>query len=156
GLEHPPEAWADLTNPQLLGEVAVCDPTKSGSIAKAFENLIQQQMQIRLHALQRETGNLSPPELEARAVREGWDEVRRIMRLIGANARYFTDSSQKPPMNVAQGNSVAGMCIDFYGRYQAETVTRRDASGWLVYVTPRGRTVSSVDPIGVLRGAPHR
>lgn len=156
GLEHPPEAWADLTNPQLLGEVAVCDPTKSGSIAKAFENLIQQQMQIRLHALQREPGNLSPAELEARAVREGWDEGMRIMRLIGANARYFTDSSQKPPIDVAQGNSAAGICIDFYGRYQAEAVTRRDASGRLVYVTPRGGTVSSVDPIGVLRGAPHR
>jgi hypothetical protein len=140
----------------LLGEVAVCDPTKSGSIAKAFENLIQQQMQIRLHALQREPGGLPQTELEARAVREGWDEGMRIMRLIGANARYFTDSSQKPPIDVAQGNSAAGICIDFYGRYQAEAVTRRDASGRLVYVTPRGGTVSSVDPIGVLRGAPHR
>lgn len=154
-LEHPPEAWADLTNPRLLGEVAVCDPTKSGSIAKAFENLIQQQMQIRLHALQREQADLPAAALEARAVREGWDEGMRIMRLIGANARYFTDSSQKPPIDVAQGNSAAGICIDFYGRYQAEAVTRRDASGRLVYVTPRGGTVSSVDPIGVLRGAPN-
>jgi hypothetical protein len=95
-------------------------------------------------------------EIEDRAVRDGWDEGMRILRLIGANARYFTDSSQKPPIDVSQGNSAAGICIDFYGRYQAEAVKRRDDSGRLVYVTPRGGTVSSVDPIGLLRGAPHR
>ena len=47
------------------------------------------------------------------------------------------------------------MCIDFYGRYQAEAVKRRDDSARLVYVTPQGGTVSSVDPIGLLRGAPN-
>ncbi|MFI5357193.1 MAG: hypothetical protein ACHQ4G_07650 [Opitutales bacterium] len=80
----------------------------------------------------------------------------RIIRLIGANARYFTDSSQKPPIDVAQGNAAAGICIDFYGRYEAEAVQRRGDTSRLIFVTPRGGTVSSVDPIGVLRGAPHR
>lgn len=156
GLEKPPVQWRDLTDPKLIGEVALCDPTKSGSIAKAFENLIQQQMQIRLRALSAQGGGRSREELEAQAVREGWDEGMRILRLLGANARYFTDSSQKPPIDVSQGNSAAGICIDFYGRYQAEAVRRRNDSGRLVYVTPRGGTVSSVDPIGILRGAPNR
>ncbi|MEZ5415007.1 MAG: ABC transporter substrate-binding protein [Opitutaceae bacterium] len=156
GLEHPPVAWRDLTDPRLLGEVALCDPTKSGSIAKAFENLIQQQMQIRLHALLAANGGVKTSELESRAIREGWDEGMRILQLMGANARYFTDSSQKPPIDVSQGNSAAGVCIDFYGRYQAEAVSRRDGSGRLTYVTPRGGTVSSVDPIGLLRGAQNR
>ncbi|MCF7689041.1 MAG: extracellular solute-binding protein, partial [Cephaloticoccus sp.] len=155
GLADPPTTWRDLTNPKLIGEVALCDPTKSGSIAKAFENLIQQQMQIRLRALLAANDGGQTKSLEAQAVREGWDEGMRMLRLLGANARYFTDSSQKPPIDVSQGNSAAGICIDFYGRYQAEAVTRRDdsESGRLVYVTPRGGTVSSVDPIGLLRGA---
>lgn len=156
GMEEPSETWRDLTDPRLIGEVALCDPTKSGSIAKAFENLIQQQMQIRLHALVEANGGEKTPEILARAIREGWDEGMRILQLMGANARYFTDSSQKPPIDVSQGNAAAGVCIDFYGRYQAEAVTRRDDSGRLAYVTPRGGTVSSVDPIGLLRGAPNR
>ncbi|MFZ9683142.1 MAG: ABC transporter substrate-binding protein, partial [Cephaloticoccus sp.] len=156
GLEAPPTSWRELTNPRLIGEVALCDPTKSGSIAKAFENLIQQQMQVRLHALVQANGGERTDAVVAQAVREGWDEGMRILQLMGANARYFTDSSQKPPIDVSQGNSAAGVCIDFYGRYQAEAVTRRDGSGRLVYVTPRGGTVSSVDPIGLLRGAPNR
>jgi iron(III) transport system substrate-binding protein len=152
-LDAPPTEWRDLTDPKLIGEVALCDPTKSGSIAKAFENLIQQQMQIRLRNLSAESKGMDSKQIEAQAVREGWDEGMRILRLMGANARYFTDSSQKPPIDVSQGNSAAGVCIDFYGRYQAEAVKRRDDSGRLVYVTPRGGTVSSVDPIGMLRGA---
>jgi ABC-type Fe3+ transport system substrate-binding protein len=156
GISPAPATWRDLTDPKLLGEVALCDPTKSGSIAKAFENLIQQQMQHSLHRLKAANGGVETKAIVDRAVREGWDEGMRILRLIGANARYFTDSSQKPPIDVSQGNSAAGICIDFYGRYQAEAVKRRDDSGRLVYVTPRGGAVSSVDPIGLLRGAPHR
>ena len=46
--------------------------------------------------------------------------------MLAANARYFTDSSQKPPIDVAQGDCAAGICIDFYGRAQAEAVTIDD------------------------------
>ena len=154
-IERAPKHWIDLTNPKFIGEIALCDPTKSGSITKAFENLIQQQMQVRLKALIRKNDGVSSDDIEAQAVREGWIDGMRILRLLGANARYFTDSSQKPPIDVSQGNSAAGICIDFYGRYQAEAVKRRNNSGRLVYVTPQGGSVSSVDPIGILRGAPH-
>lgn len=153
GVTEPPQAWADLTNPRLIGEIALADPSKSSSIAKAFENLIQQQMLRRVTAL-RTAGKLTK-ESEQEAVREGWLAGMRILQLIGANARYFTDSSQKPPIDVSQGNSAVGVCIDFYGRYQAEAVRRRDDSARLEFVTPRGGTVNSVDPIGLLRGAPH-
>jgi len=158
GVEQSPDQWADLCDPRLFREVALCDPTKSGSIAKAFENLIQQQMQARLAELRRasEEAGLSAKELEACAVREGWEAGLRIIQLMGANARYFTDSAQKPPIDVSQGDSAVGICIDFYGRYQAEATTRRDNTGRLVYVSPRGGSVSSADPIGLLRGAPHR
>ncbi|MFI5357194.1 MAG: ABC transporter substrate-binding protein [Opitutales bacterium] len=71
GFTAPIATWRDLTDPRLVGEVALCDPTKSGSMATAFENLLQQQMQIRLQALRRVQGGTITPELEARAVREG-------------------------------------------------------------------------------------
>lgn len=154
GVTPAPAQWSDLTDPRLFGEVALCDPTKSASIAKAFENLLQQQMQQRLHALEARIAD--PQAREAQAVREGWLAGLRLLQLMGANARYFTDSSQKPPIDVAQGNSAVGVCIDFYGRYQAEAVTRRDGSARLEFVVPHGGTVNSVDPIGIMRGAPHR
>lgn len=152
GVAHPPRQWADLADPRYAGEVALADPTKSSSMAKAFENVIQQQMQEAI--VRRGTG------AEAAAVREGWESGLQLIQRIGANARYFTDSAQKIPIDVAQGDCAAGICIDFYGRAQAEATTLRatadGTAGRLGFVTPRGGTVSSVDPIALLRGAPHR
>src|SRR4051812_24629466 len=150
GIEGEPSRWEDLADPRLSGEIGLADPTKSGSVAKAFENIIQQQMQRRLNAA---GGGVAD---ERRAVREGWIDGLRMIQLIGANARYFTDSSQKPPIDVAAGNCAAGLCIDFYGRQQQESVRRRDVSERVGYVSPPGGSVASVDPIALLRGAPHR
>ncbi len=143
----PPREWNDLADPRYARALALSDPTKSSSMAKAFENIIQQQMQRRLAAV----GAAN----EAQAVREGWEAGMKLIQLLAANARYFTDSSQKPPIDVAQGDCAAGICIDFYGRAEAEAVGRRGATR-LEFVTARGGTVNSVDPIAVLRGAPHR
>ncbi len=151
-----PSHWSDLTNPRLQGEIALADPTKSSSIAKAFENVIQQQMQTKLSELRRDNPAQDPKAAETQAIREGWIAGLRLMQLISANSRYFTDSSQKPPIDVAQGNAAAGICIDFYGRQQDEAVRRRSGATRLKYVSPPGGTVSSVDPIGLLRGAPNR
>jgi ABC-type Fe3+ transport system substrate-binding protein len=152
GIEREPTRWRDLADPRLIGELALADPTKSSSIAKAFEMVLQQEMQIRLREL-REAG-VRAAEAEERAVREGWIRGFQLLQLMGANARYFTDSSQKPPIDISQGDSAAGMCIDFYGRYQAEAVRRRDDSARLEYVTPTAGSVFNVDPIATLRGAP--
>lgn len=156
GFDEPPRQWEDLADPRLIGEVALADPTKSGSIAKAFENVIQEQMQRRLLALQAAEPAGDAAGIERRAVREGWEAGIRLIQLIGANSRYFTDSSQKPPIDVAAGNCAVGMCIDFYGRQQEEAVRRRSGGEHLGYVSPKGGTVSSVDPIALMRGAPNR
>lgn len=156
GVKEEPAQWNDLVDGRYYGEVALCDPTKSGSIAKAFENVIQQRMQQRLKALQAAEPGADAKALEARAVREGWEQGLQLLQLIGANSRYFTDTSQKPPIDVSVGNCAAGMCIDFYGRAQAEAAMRRSGIERLGYVSPAGGTVSSVDPIGLLRGAPNR
>ncbi|WP_225919198.1 ABC transporter substrate-binding protein [Actomonas aquatica] len=152
GIEQAPTQWSDLQDPRLMGTVALTDPTKSGSIAKAFENVIQQQMQQRLYALEGTPG-LSAEEAETQAVHAGWTDGLQLLQLAAANARYFTDTSQKPPIDVATGNCAVGMCIDFYGRQQAEAVRRRGDSVRVDYVSPPGGSVSSVDPVGILRGA---
>ncbi len=156
GIEHEPQQWADLQDPRLMGEVALCDPTKSGSIAKAFENVVQQQMQRRLNALAAENPNEDVKTREAKAVHEGWLAGLRLLQIVGANARYFTDTSQKPPIDVAAGNCAVGMCIDFYGRQQEEAVKRRGFSGRIGYSSPAGGSVSSVDPVALLRGAKNK
>jgi ABC-type Fe3+ transport system substrate-binding protein len=156
GVSEELRQWEDLANPRLIGEIALSDPTKSSSIAKAFENIIQQQMQKRLLALRAANPDGEPAQIEKQAVREGWIAGMRLMQLIGANSRYFTDTSQKPPIDVAQGNSAAGICIDFYGRQQDEAVLRRAEKQRLAFVAPEGGTVNSVDPIALFRGAAHR
>ncbi|MDR0901645.1 MAG: iron ABC transporter substrate-binding protein, partial [Opitutaceae bacterium] len=45
---------------------------------------------------------------------------------------------------------------DFFGRQQQEAVARRAGSPRVVFTVPRGGSVGSVDPIALLRGAPHR
>ncbi len=157
GIPSPPARWDDLKDPRLVGEIGLADPTKSSSIAKAFENLIQQKIQKRLALLRQANGGLTTKDLEAQAVREGWGTGLQLIQLIGANARYFTDSSQKPPIDVSQGDCAAGIAIDFYGRAQAE-VTEERGTGRprLVFVAPHGGSVASVDPIALLRGTKNR
>jgi ABC-type glycerol-3-phosphate transport system substrate-binding protein len=128
-------------------------------MGKAFENVIQQQMQARWLALMVAADHISSldeKEAETRAVHEGWIAGLQCIQLISANARYFTDSSQQVPIDVADGNCAAGMCIDFYGRQQAEAERRRGGSDRLAFIAPADGTVCSVDPIALLRGARHR
>jgi len=155
GLPHPPAQWDDLTNPKYIGELALADPTKSGSMARAFEYVIQQKIQQRMAELRKAAGGKTSEALVGQAVREGWVSGLRVIQLIGANGRYFTDSSQKPPIDVSQGDCAAGISIDFYGRAQAEITDQRgDGHSRLGFVVPQGGSVSSVDPIALLRGAP--
>lgn len=159
GVETAPRQWEDLADPRLVSEVAVADPTKSGSIAKAFENVVQQQMQKRVTsrvANARFSTEEARKAAEAAAISDGWTDGLRLLQRIGANARYFTDSAQKVPIDVAAGDCAVGMGIDFFGRQQQEAVRRRGARDRLDYIAPEGGAVSSVDPVGLLRGAPNR
>ncbi|MDX2080993.1 MAG: extracellular solute-binding protein [Terrimicrobiaceae bacterium] len=147
GVEEIPSSWRDLTNPRFFKQVALADPTKSGSAAKAFEMVIQQQMQ----ELVRETGSDDPAVLAL-----GWARGLQIIQQASANARYFTDAAGKVPMDVSLGDAAIGMCIDFYGRFQSEAVRVGDEPSRLQYFTPAGGSSVGVDPIGLLRGAPNR
>jgi len=153
GIDAPPQHWWDLEDPRLFGEVAVCDPTKSGSITQAFEMIIQQQIQIQLDQFQ--SSGLTSAEAEPLAVRAGWESGLRLIRRISGNARYFTDSSMKPSIDVSLGQAAVGMTIDFYGKFQVESIDTRAASRRLGFVTPKGGSTISADPISLLRGAPN-
>jgi iron(III) transport system substrate-binding protein len=141
-----PTVWDDLGDPRYAGSIALADPTKSGSVARSFELLIQDQMQRAL---------TNQPRDRAAALAAGWDNGLRLIQRMAANARYFTDSSSKIPLDVGQGNAAAGMCIDFYGRSYATDLRTRDGSPRVVWIAPTGGTTLSADPIGVLKGAPH-
>jgi iron(III) transport system substrate-binding protein len=142
-----PTRWADLTDPKLRGQLALADPTKSGSVARTFELIIQAEMQRSLAAPERQ----ALPETQRLAL--GWRDGLRLVQRLAANARYFSDSSTKVPLDVADGNAAAGMCVDYYGAAFAHQVNRPGATR-LIWTAPAAGTTVSGDPIAVLRGAP--
>jgi len=154
GIEEPPSQWSDLADPRLLAEIALADPSKSGSMNKAFEMIVQEQMLDKVN--EQMSLGLSAEEAEEVGVPMGWASGMSWIQLIAANARYFTDSATKPPTDVSQGDSAAGMAIDFYGRFQAEIVSMRGGGNRIRYLTPQGASTLSADPIAILRGAPNR
>lgn len=139
----PPRRWEDLGNPVYAGYVALADPTKSGSVTRMFEMMIQEQMKKVI----KEQGDSDA------AKAEGWKRGINLLQAMAANARYFTDAASKIPHDVAQGDAVAGTCIDFYGRSYEEKLGKRGPSR-LLWTPPLGGTSISVDPIAVFRGAP--
>jgi iron(III) transport system substrate-binding protein len=141
-----PTAWNDLGNPGYAGALALADPTKSGSVARTFELIVQGEIQRAIAA----------PGVDRReAINAGWSSGLQLIQRMAANARYFTDSAPKIPQDVGQGNAAAGMCIDFYGRSYAQDLTSADGSPRLIWIAPHGGTTLSSDPIAVLKGAPH-
>lgn len=126
-----PTSFTDLTDPRLMGLVALADPRQSGSITTTFDSILNAY---------------------------GWDEGWRILREMAANTRYFTSAATKPPLDVAAGEAMVGLAIDFYGRTQAQAVTPPGAapeSSRVGYVDPVGAVYIDADPISMLRGGPN-
>ena len=146
GMPGGPRKWEALADPRLQGQIALADPTKSGSTTKAFEMLIQE----RIQRLINEKGLT-----EQEAVRKGWNDSMQLILKISANSRYFTDSAAKVPRDVAQGDAAAGMCIDFYGRTFNEIYLNDMGESHVHFVMPRAGSSISADPIGMMRGAPN-
>lgn len=142
----PPAAWQDLGDPRYAGTLALADPTKSGSVARTFELLVQGEIQRAI---------AKPGADRDEAIAAGWSAGLQLIQRMAANSRYFTDSASKIPHDVGQGNSAAGMCIDFYGRSYASELTTTGGQPRVVWIAPQGGTTLSADPIAVLKGAPH-
>lgn len=172
GIGEPPKTWRDLASPKFFGQVGVADPTKSGSVSKAYEMIVQQQMAeyiAKLGYTDEEISAFSKRGFSPRwkpvdekdtkyfeDVSAAWVHGMNLVRLIGANSKYFTDAAGKVPVDVGMGAIAAGIAIDFYGRFQAEYTRTVDGEMHMEYATPKGGSCVSADPISLLRGAPHR
>lgn len=130
GLKDP-TSFVDLTNPKLQSMVALADPRQSGSISTAFDAILSNY---------------------------GWEKGWRMLREMCANARYFTNSSTKPPIDISLGEGAMGLAIDFYGRSQAQAIAKPGEDPEHVrvgYVDPKGTASIDADPISILRGGPN-
>jgi iron(III) transport system substrate-binding protein len=147
GISRAPTRWSDLADPRLAGHVALADPSKSGSANKAFEMIVQQGMS---QAVERAGAPAPESPAEAAALAEGFDDGLRLVRQIGGVSRYFSDQAGKVTQDVQSGSAAAGMCIDFYGRFE------NDLPGGerLRFALPEGGSSMGSDPIALLRGAP--
>ncbi|KAA0216970.1 MAG: extracellular solute-binding protein [Leptolyngbya sp. PLA3] len=117
-----PDSFEDLTQFGYFGQIALADPRQSGSITTTFDSILGYY---------------------------GWEKGWRILREMCANARSFSNASTKPPTDVSQGEAVAGLAIDFYGRGQAQAVGG-DRVG---YAEPTGAVYVDADPASILNGA---
>tara|TARA_B100000959_G_scaffold262294_1_gene300580 strand:- start:200 stop:1906 length:1707 start_codon:yes stop_codon:yes gene_type:complete len=126
GLDVP-DSWTDLADPRLGSAVSMVNPAQSGSVTTAFETILK---------------------------RLGWTPGWRILRRAAANARTFSASSLRGPTDVAAGDAAMGVCIDFFGRYQQQTLADHGAAGRLIYVDPPGETTLDPDPISMLANPP--
>lgn len=130
GMDTPTK-FQDLTDRRLMRMVALADPRQSGSITTTFDSILNVY---------------------------GWEKGWRILREMSANTRYFTSAATKPPLDVAAGEAMAGLAIDFYGRTQAQAVTPPGAppeTSRVGYIDPVGATYIDADPISILRGGPN-
>ncbi|MBQ9088485.1 MAG: extracellular solute-binding protein [Lentisphaeria bacterium] len=135
----PPERWKDIGEARFFRQVIVADPSKSGSANKCFEIILQQCM------------------AEAGEPVKGWFNGINLLKRIFANARTITDSASKVVRDVGIGEGAVGTAIDTYGFTEVEWSEKIfDGKSRVVYVTPKGGTAVSSDPVQILRGAPNR
>lgn len=126
-----PRSFEDLCHPRLIGWVALSDPRQSGSVTTTYNSILDN---------------------------EGWEEGWRLLREMSGNARYFTNSSTKPPIDVSQGEAAMGVAIDFYGRSQAQSVMRAGetaATARVGFTDPAGEVFIDADPVSIIRGGPN-
>ncbi len=165
GIGEAPRTSYDLTPPKYSKHIGLADTTQSGSIAKAFEMIIHQVMADELVKMGYTEADFAaydnPAYTEGREkfladLSDAWAEGMNLVRLIGANAKYFTDSAGGVPIDVSTGALAAGVAIDFFGRFQAEFSKTPDGKTHMDYATPKGGSCVSADPVSIMRGAPNR
>jgi ABC-type Fe3+ transport system substrate-binding protein len=124
-----PSTWADLGNPKLENRIELADPRESGSAHTAYEVILQT---------------------------NGWDKGWQVLQSMAANSRRFVKSSSGLLADVSSGEAVMAPAIDFYGRKTVAKAGNDDKGApKLLYVEPKGQSVVTPDPIGLMKDAPH-
>lgn len=155
GITEPPASWEDLTDPRYFGKIALADPSKSNSMTKAFEMILQQKMQQHITENPIPAPGEGPEQHRERILNQGWKNGMSLIQKITANTRYFSDSSTKIPLDVASGEAAVGICVDYYGRTYNSKYTKPDGSSRVQFIVPKNASTINVDPIAVLKNAPH-
>ncbi len=123
-----PRSWEHLTDARYVGWLGLADPRASGSVLTTFESIMNEY---------------------------GWERGWRTLRAMGANARYFANSSPKVPLDVGSGDAAAGLAIDYYGRYESQALMKpgeTPETARVGYIDPPGEVFIDTDPITLLRG----
>ena len=139
--------WKTLGDKHFFNSLILADPSKSGSVNKCFETIIQASMREAVAEYGEEKGCVI-----------GWaDGINLIKRMVG-NTLFITDSASKVTREVAFGNGSAGIAIDFYALLENEysAANSPDKSALIYYCAPKSGSPIGVDPIQLLRGAPNR
>ena len=124
-LELPEiQTWNDLTHPKLINRVGAADPRESGSAHMMYELILQGY---------------------------GWEKGFELITQLGANVRGFSAGSNAIPRDVAAGQVIYGMAIDFYAYGQIAVI----GADKIKYVVPPDAAVVSPDSIAILKGAPN-
>jgi iron(III) transport system substrate-binding protein len=117
-------AWKDLTHPDLLRWVGAADPRESGSAHMMYEIILQGYE---------------------------WEKGFELITQLGANVRGFSAGANAIPRDVAAGQVIYGMAIDFYAYGKIAEV----GEAKIKYLVPSDAAVVSPDSIGILKGAPN-
>ena len=141
------KCWDDMARNEFYGKVVVADPSKSGSVTKCFESILQEKMYKAVKKYGEQKG------LEI-GFAEGFDLIRKIV----ANSRAVTDSAGKVTREVGAGDGAIGMAIDFYTLAEQQFTTAMSPEGKekIRYITPDGGSFVSADPIQLLRGSKNK
>ncbi|HQU08571.1 MAG: hypothetical protein B7X06_00445, partial [Verrucomicrobia bacterium 21-51-4] len=154
-LNYPglPQDWDDLGDSRFFGEIALSDPTKSGATKQGFALVIQEEMLRALKELSNQ--NVPVATAEPEAIRRGWTRGLCVLQRMAANARYFTEKSIKPILDVSSGNCALGMATDFAGLSQEQNLMERSSSTRFGYISPKVGSTVLPDPIGIMKGTTH-
>jgi len=118
-----PATWSDLADPKFNQRVEAVDPRKSGVGRMVYEIILQSY---------------------------GWDQGIDVITRMCGNSRRITESSGAVPKDVATGDVLAGMCIDFYAWAQV----KQAGADKIGFALPPGKTVVNPDSIATIKGAP--
>lgn len=84
--------------------------------------------------------------------RFGWERGWRILAGIAANAAHFTKGASAVLPLISSGEAAYTVAIDQY----AWSLIEKLGGDRVGFILPAGETVTTADPIALLKGAPHR
>lgn len=120
-----PTSWEGLGDPKFFGQFGNADPRHSGSMHTIYGIILQAY---------------------------GWEKGWEVLHRMGANVRQFRRNASDIIKDVAVGDSLCGLCIDFYAWAKIDELGPENIS----FTLPEKLSVINTDPISILKGAPHR